>query len=196
MAAYNYSDPSEKLITTTTDNDEYFDVCTDTLKPGRPLRTVPVAVPSVISKGDHVLFLINSDDVYRPVYRSALVESVSSYGEVEMISYTPQGVQRQTQKFHTFKSLHKVDYTTDAYDGVIAVKKARQRLGECHYHGLFNNSHHFVSWAKTGLEYSLADLVHGIEGKLDITKSKGQATSKKCLVSSNQSVSSQKELVS
>ena len=167
MAACNWTDPSEK---STPDNDEYFDVCTDTLRPGRPLRAVPVACPSAISKGDHVLFLINSDDVYRSVYRSALVESISSYGEVEMIVYTPQGVQRQAQKFHLFKSLHMVDYTTDAYDGITAVKKAQQRLGECHYHGLFNNSHHFVSWAKTGLEYSLADLVHGIEGERDISR--------------------------
>lgn len=165
MAVCNWS---EKSTVTTADGDEYFDVYTDTLKPGRPLRTVPVDCPSAISEGDHVLFLINSDDTYRPVYRSALVENVSSYGEVDMIAYTPHGVQRQTQKFHCFKSLHKVDYTTDAYDGEIAVKKAQQRLGECHYHGLFNNSHHFVSWAKTGLEYSLADLVHSIEGELGI----------------------------
>jgi hypothetical protein len=47
----------------------------------------------------------------------------------------------------------------------VAVEKATRRIGECYYHGLFNNSHHFVSWTKTGLEYSLADLVHGVQGE-------------------------------
>ena len=139
---------------------KYYDVSTDSL-PGRPLRTVPVLVPSAIIDGDHILFLINDSDQYRPVYRSALVESVAN-GNVVFIAYTPNGVHRWEQPFSSFKSLHKVDYTDESRE--TAVEKARRRLGECHYHGLFNNSHHFVSWTKTGLEYSLADLVHGVEG--------------------------------
>lgn len=130
---------------------------------GRPLFAVPVSRPSDISKGDHILYLISSDD-YRPMYRSALVEGISN-GTVDTIIllYTPQGVQCQVQQFKSFKSLHRVDYTADSSEE--AIERAKERLGECYYHGLFNNSHHFVSWAKTGLEYSLADLVHGVEGK-------------------------------
>ena len=130
---------------------------------GRPLCTVPVVCPSSISEGEHILYLINTTTHCRPVYRSALVESASNK-YIGIIMYTPQGIQRQVQQFHSYRSLHRVDYTIGACTGRTAVENARQRLGECYYHGLFNNSHHFVSWVKTGLEYSLADLVHGIQG--------------------------------
>ena len=132
---------------------------------GRPLRTAPLVVPSSISAGDHILYRINTNDDYRPIYRSALVESVTNTGNVDYIEYTQRGVQRKTQSFRLFESLHKVDYAYAADDAMnkdAAITKARERLGECHYHGLFNNSHHFVSWAKTGVEYSLTDLVLGI----------------------------------
>ena len=142
---------------------KYFDISTETL-PSRPLRTAPVLAPSAITTGEHILFLINTGEQYRPVYRSALVESVSE-GNVVYITYTPGGVRRSEQPFRDFKSLHRVDYTDDESLREMAVEKAKERLGECHYHGLFNNSHHFVSWTKTGLEYSLADLVHGVEGE-------------------------------
>ena len=132
----------------------------DAIQVSRPLFTVPVHRPSDLSEADHILYLI-SDDKYRPMYRSALVESISD-GNLSIILYTPQGIQCQVQQFQSFKSLHRVDYT--AGSSTEAIKRAKDRLGECHYHGLFNNSHHFVSWAKTGLEYSLADLVHGVQG--------------------------------
>ena len=143
---------------------EYYDAGSVQMRPGRPVHTVPVETISKLSEGEHIIYLINSKSDCRPVYRSALVERVS-YGNVSIISYTPKGVQRSTQQFHSFQSLHRVDYTTSACTGRAAVEKARQRLGESHYHGLFNNSHHFVSRAKTGLEYSLADLIHGVQGE-------------------------------
>ena len=146
-----------------TPENEHLDIDTDS-PPGRPLRTIPVDRPSSISEGDHILYRINSSDEYRPMYRSALVENMSD-GNITTIVNTPCGVQRQTQQFTGFKSLHKVDYTSESYFGETAVENAKERLGECHYHGLFNNSHHFASKAKTGLEYSLAELVHGIESK-------------------------------
>ena len=162
MSSMTGSKSSRDLSDTT----EYYDIGSDSqLRPGRPLRTVPVICPSSISEGEHILYLINSSADYRPVYRSALIESVSQDGNITMIVYTPQGVQRNVQQFHSFKSLHRVDYTISACTGRAAVEKAGQRVGECYYHGLFNNSHHFVSWTKTGLEYSLADLVHGVQGE-------------------------------
>ena len=158
---------SKSSTTSDSSDTEYYDIGSDSLqlRPGRPLRTVPVICPSTVSNGEHILYLINDNADYRPVYRSALVESVSDGGSVGIIVYTPQGVQRHVQQFLSFKSLHRVDYTVDACTGRGAVENARRRVGECYYHGLFNNSHHFVSWTKTGLEYSLADLVHGVQGE-------------------------------
>ena len=166
MAKCNSSAGSKSSMTIgSPDHDtEYYDISSDSVRPGRPLRTVPVVCPSSISEGEHILYLINNNADYRPVYRSALVESVSD-GNVSVIVYTPQGVQRYVQQFYLFRSLHRVDYTISAFTGKVAVENGRKRLGECYYQGLFNNSHHFVSWAKTGLEYSLADLVHGVQGE-------------------------------
>ena len=131
----------------------------------RPLRTLPVDGPSNISKGDHILYQVNSTASCRAVYRSALIENISASGNISIITYTPKGVQCHDQQFHLFKSLHRVDYTASAFTGKEAVERARQRVGECHYHGLFNNSHHFVTRVKTGQEYSLADLIHGAQGE-------------------------------
>ena len=172
MAESNFDDISQLLTdrneSTAEYDTEYYDATSTqrTLSADRPLRTVPVVGLSEISVGDHIVYLINSElNNYRSAYRSALVESTSSSGNIDTIAYTPQGIQRHSQPFRSFKSLHRVDYTSGACTGRTAVEKAKQRIGECYYHGLFNNSHHFVSWTKTGLEYSLADLVHGIQGE-------------------------------
>ena len=140
------------------------------LRQGRPLRARPITRPSDITTGDHILYQINTSNEYRPVYRSALVEEVSR-GNVSFIEYnTSQGLQRNNKRqFTSILSLHKVDYTAAGTNhGEAVIQKARKRLDECHYHALFNNSHHFASWAKTGLEYSLADLVLGMEGNYKI----------------------------
>ena len=130
--------------------------------PVRPLYTVPVVAPSDVSHGDHIVYLVSSDE-YRPMYQSALVERLSDAGNVDIIVYTPGGVVRQTQPFSSFKSLHRVDYSGGSGDE--AIERAKERLGECHYHGLFNNGHHFASWSKTGNEYPLTDFIYGLEGK-------------------------------
>ena len=107
---------------------EYYDIASDSqLRPGCPLHTIPVICPSSISEGEHILYLINDSVNYRPVYRSALVESISD-GNVGIIMYTPQGVQHYVQQFHSYRSLHQVDYTIGACTGRSAVGNARQRL--------------------------------------------------------------------
>ena len=103
------------------------------LPAGRPLRTVRVVCSWGISRGDHILYLINDNEEYRPMYRSALVDSVSEKS-ISVIVYTPQGVQQLTQEFLLFKSLQKVDYTSNALPTESAVRNARQRLDENHYH--------------------------------------------------------------
>ena len=130
---------------------------------GRPLCTVPVNRPSDISEGDHILYRV-SDDNYRPTYQSALIErKLSSEGSFRLIVYAPEGVDYRVQTFQEFNSLHKVKYV-GGYSSEEAIERARKRLRETHYHGLFNNSHHFITFAKTGLEYSLTELVYGLQG--------------------------------
>ena len=132
--------------------------------PGRPLCTVPVNRPSDISEGDHILYRINGDE-YRPMYQSALIENKLDEGNFRFIVYTPTGVECRAQKFQHIKSLHKVKYV-GGYLNKEAIKRAKKRVGEKYYHGLYNNSHHFVTFAKTGLEYSLTELVYGLQGMI------------------------------
>ena len=53
-----------------------------------------------------------------------------------------------------------------------SVSRARWRAkaGENHYHTLYNNSHYFVTWAKTGTVYLLYDVVDSLLYKEGITK--------------------------
>ena len=56
------------------------------------------------------------------------------------------------------------EYLHYRYTDDEAVTRAEQRLkwGEKKYHCLYNNSHHFVTWAKTGRESSLADIIESL----------------------------------
>ena len=132
--------------------------------PGRPLCTIPVNRPSGISEGDHILYRVNSDE-YQPTYQSALIESKLCEGDFRLIVYAPEGVEYRVRKVQEFNSLHKVKYV-GGYSSELAIERAKKRLGEEHYHGLFNNSHHFVTFAKTGSEYSLTELVYGLQGTI------------------------------
>jgi hypothetical protein len=139
--------------------------------PGRPLCTVPVNRPSDISEGDHILYRVNGVcEEYRPTYQSALIEKkLSGEGSFRLIVYAPKGVKYRVCKFQVFNSLHKVKYV-GGYSSEEAIERAKRRLNEKHYHGLFNNSHHFVTFAKTGLEYSLAELVYGLQGSYNLLR--------------------------
>lgn len=66
--------------------------------------------------------------------------------------------------FGSFRCLHRVEYTDCRYSPIKAVSRAKWRLGvgEDHYHVIFNNSHYFVTWAKTGNEYLLYDVIDGL----------------------------------
>ena len=57
-----------------------------------------------------------------------------------------------------------VAYSHCRYTDDEAVERAEQRLkwGENCYHCLNNNSHHFVTWTKTGRENALADIVESL----------------------------------
>ena len=65
------------------------------------------------------------------------------------------------------KNLYVVKYSHCRYKDDEAIKRAQQRVswGENCYHCLNNNSHHFVTWAKTGRENSLADIIESLTYK-------------------------------
>ena len=64
-------------------------------------------------------------------------------------------------------NLYVVKYSHCRYTDDEAVERAKQRLQwrENCYHCLNNNSHHFVTWAKTGRENSLADIIESLTYK-------------------------------
>lgn len=132
---------------------------------GTPLYPTPITSPSQLHRGDHILFQTeDSAPPLHPLYQSALVSSVE--GLIKIVSYSRSGLYEDEAAFDTFRGLHKVVYTTDCrYSGRESVSRARWRLesGEEHcYHAVFNNSHFFVSWAKTGKEYLLYDVINGL----------------------------------
>lgn len=83
---------------------------------------------------------------------------------MSIISYSRAGIYEDSVEFSTFSHVYRVEYTRCRYSEQRAVSRARWRLkaGEEHYHTLYNNSHFFVTWAKTGNEYMLYDIINGI----------------------------------
>ena len=127
---------------------------------GAPIYPVPVTYPTELNKGDHILFLTeDSDPPLRPQFQSALVTGADK--SVQIVSYSRSGIYEDDVEFGNLKILHRVEYTNCRYSAKKSVSRAKWRLesGEDHYHALFNNSHCFVTWAKTGNEYLLYDSV-------------------------------------
>lgn len=112
-------------------------------------------------KGDHIIFqTADSVSPFRPSYQSALVlEAEKDW--IQIMAYTRKGISEENVAFSSFKQLHKVEYLRCKFSAKNAVWRAkwRQKSGENHYHTLFNNSHFFVSWAKTGKEYPLNSII-------------------------------------
>lgn len=139
---------------------------------GRPFCLSHVTNPTELNTGDHILFQTpHCTRPCRPSYQSALVEN-SEKDIFQIISYSRGGIYQDDTNFSSFGKVFRVEYTRCCrYSGRRAVIRARVRidLGEDHYHALFNNSHFFVSWAKTGNEHSLASIIDGLafnEGNL------------------------------
>lgn len=129
---------------------------------GAPMYPSPIQYPTELRQGDHILFK-TTEPPFRPVYQSALVTG----GEkdcVEIISYSRAGIYEDSVRFRTFQCLHRVEYTRCRYSAEKSVSRARWRskCGEDHYHALYNNSHFLATWAKTGNEYLLYDIINGL----------------------------------
>ena len=155
---------------------ELFDRCfTDSNSPKREtLRGQPTTVKFInkaeeLNAGDHILHQITRHP-YRRMYCSALVVKVDKMNErcsfIEVITNSVErGVSKKKIMFDDLHSLHKAKYSRFQYNEEESIDRAEKRLAkdEHHYHPLHNNSHHFVTWCKTGQEHPLTDIVKSLE---------------------------------
>ena len=129
--------------------------------PGVPLYPIPIdEAKNLLKRGAHVVYQVCGKP-YRPCYRSALVLEVKNT-RIHVIKNSSDGV--KTEWLHFTNSHYIVVYSHCHYTDDEAVKRAEQRLQwrENCYHCLNNNSHHFVTWAKTGRENPLADIIESL----------------------------------
>ena len=130
--------------------------------PGVPLYPIPLSeAKDALKRGAHLVYQVCREP-YRPCYRSALVLEVKDK-KIHVIKNCEDGV--KTKEELDFTDSHFiVVYSHCHYTDDEAVERAEQRLkwGENRYHCLNNNSHHFVTWAKTGRENPLADIIESL----------------------------------
>ena len=128
---------------------------------GRPLRAVSA---ENVDRGDHIIYQI-TEEPYRAYFESALVSCVRA-DQIELLKNTRAheghmgGVTREWVQFSRLKHPHIIQYSPGLYSSDEAIERAEKRLEwkeECH-HALYNNSHHFVTLAKTGKENPLAEI--------------------------------------
>ena len=95
------------------------------------------------------------------------VESDDHHNFIVVITNCEDGVIMKDVLVSELHNLHKVEYSSCRYSREKSLERALSRINENHYHPLRNNSHHFVSWCKTGQEYSLIDILRNLEYILD-----------------------------
>ena len=83
---------------------------------------------------------------------------------INVIMNSNEGVIKQGMWLNYFEDFNIVVYSHCHYTDEEAVERAEQRLkwGEKCYDCLNNNSHHFVTWAKTGRENPLTDIIESL----------------------------------
>ena len=128
------------------------------VSPGFPLYHVPVREVTDLQPGDHILHQVCGQP-YRACYKSALVVTVEE-AEIHVVMNSSDGVNKERLKYS--KNLYKVNYSHCSYTNDEAVQRAMQQLNEKYYHCLYNNSHHFVTWAKTGRENPLTEIIESL----------------------------------
>ena len=74
--------------------------------------------------------------------------------EIYMVTNCSDAVKKEQ-----FKSFEK---KSPSYSSDEAVQRALERLNENCYHALYNNSHHFVTLAKTGRENPLTEIIESL----------------------------------
>ena len=129
--------------------------------PGIPLYPMPVSdTKELLRHGDHLIYQVCGKP-YRPCYKSALVLRAENT-RIQVIMNKSEGI--ITEWLDYSDNLYIVKYSHCRYTNEKSVERAQQRLrwDEKCYHCLNNNSHHFVTWAKTGREHSLADIIESL----------------------------------
>ena len=130
--------------------------------PGVPLHPMPVNdTKNLLRHGDHLIYQVCGKP-YRPCYKSALVLTAENT-KIQVIMNSSEGIIKKWLDYSD--NFYIVKYSHCRYTNEKAVERAkrRQTWGEIKcYHCLYNNSHHFVTWAKTGREHSLADIIESL----------------------------------
>jgi hypothetical protein len=101
------------------------------------------------------------------MFQSALVtDSSSARNTLSVFRNYMYGIEEKEFDFGSLQFPYKLIYDCTAvqlFNSDTAIQRARERrrLGETrdHYCPLFNNSHHFVMWCKSGNEYPLHDII-------------------------------------
>lgn len=139
--------------------------------PGQPLFALMMESSDQLRAGDHILYQ-SSKPPFRIMYRSALISEIEGTGtnlKVIVITNVPEiGVTKKQVYFDELENLHNLEYDTCRYSSEECIERATKRLElkEKCYHALYNNSHFFVTWCKTGREYPLTDILEEInQGK-------------------------------
>lgn len=128
------------------------------VSPGVPLYYVPVSEVTDLQPGDHILYQVCGEP-YRACYTSAMVVTVEE-AEIYVVMNSSDGVKKE--RFESFENLYTVQYSSPCYSSDEAVRRALERLNENCYHALYNNSHHFVTLAKTGRENPLTEIIESL----------------------------------
>ena len=84
-----------------------------------------------------------------------------------VITNCEDGVIMKDVLVNELHNLHRIEYSSCRYSKEESLERAMRSINENHYHPLRNNSHHFVSWCKTGQEYPLTDILRSLEYHLD-----------------------------
>ena len=143
--------------------------------PGQPLFALLMESSETLQPGDHILYQ-SSKAPFRVMYRSALIseiEGTDSSLKVSIITNAPEiGVTQKQLYFDELENLHMLEYDTCRYSSEESIKRARKRLKlkERCYHALYNNSHFFVTWCKTGREYPLTDILEEINQGMSLLR--------------------------
>ena len=80
--------------------------------------------------------------------------------KIYVVTNSSDGVKEEW--LESFENLYKVEYSPCLYSSDEVVDRAMERLNENCYHCLFNNSHHFVTLAKTGRENPLTEIIESL----------------------------------
>ena len=129
--------------------------------PGVPLYHEPVQDVANLERGDHILYQV-CQEPYSACYCSALATDVGET-RIRVVMNSIDGVKEEWLDFFDFTNFYLVKYS-HCYSSDEAVQRAMQRLNwnEKLYHYLYNNSHHFVTLAKTGRENPLTEIIDSL----------------------------------